>query len=185
MSNALKILTTLDKHLTKHTALVLYGRAALVLGFSGSPPDAALSLDVDVILTTEQSSELDQDESFWMALEAANGELAPSGLYVTHLFEESQVILRPDWKQHLVPLPVMGCQRLSLSRPHGVDLLLTKMMRGTDPQDMIDAQFIIESEQLTREAIETAVAGARVPDIDDIHAAFLTAVPIVLNMAKL
>lgn len=96
MSNAAKILATLDKHLAKRTSLVLYGRAALVLGFSGAPPDTALSLDVDVILTSEQSAALDQDESFWLALEAANTELAPSGLYVTHLFEESQVILRPD-----------------------------------------------------------------------------------------
>jgi hypothetical protein len=184
MSNAQTILKALDKHLVKSTPLVLYGRAALVLGFSDSPPDAALSLDVDVILTEEQSRAVDTDESFWMALEATNNELAPSGLYVTHLFEENQVILRPDWKQHLVPIVMPECERLVLSRPHALDLLLTKMMRGPDPQDMVDARFIIVSQHLTREAIEEAAAMARIPDIEDIRTAFQAALLIVLEMAQ-
>ena len=58
------------------------------------------------------------------------------------------------------------------------------MMRGSAPQDMLDAQFIIESSQLTKEIIQNAIASARLPDVDDIQAAFQLAVPMVLNMAK-
>lgn len=61
MSNAAKILKTLDKYLATPRALILYGRAALVLGFPESPLAAALSMDVDVILTSEQSAALGSD----------------------------------------------------------------------------------------------------------------------------
>lgn len=162
--------------------MILYGRAALVLGFADSPSDASLSVDVDVILTAEQSAFLDEDEGFWTALEAANTELAPLGLYVTHLFEESQVALRPDWKQHLVPIEMPECKWLDLSRPHALDLLLTKMMLGTDPQDMIDANFIIKSQGLEKGAIESAIAVVRLPDIEEIRDAFRSAIPQVLAM---
>lgn len=182
MSNASTILSALDKHLRRRTPLILYGRAALVLGFADSPSDASLSVDVDVILTAEQSAFLDEDEGFWTALEAANTELAPLGLYVTHLFEESQVALRPDWKQHLVPIEMPECKWLDLSRPHALDLLLTKMMLGTDPQDMIDANFIIKSQGLEKGAIESAIAVARLPDIEEIRDAFRSAIPQVLAM---
>ena len=184
MSNAATILRALDRHLTKATPLVLYGRAALVLGFPHPPPDTAFSMDVDVILTREQSATLDDDVAFWAALEGTNADLAPSGLYVTHLFDEDQVILRPQWQDFLVAVHLPDCRWLTLSRPHALDLLLTKMMRGLDPQDMADAQFIIQAEALTVDQVSEAIRTARLPEVEEIRAAFHEAKARVLEMAK-
>ena len=104
MIHAVTILRTLDRHLSMATDLILYGRAALALGFQPPLEEAALSMDVDVILPAAQSALLDEDFAFWDALEFSNRELDPSGLYLTHLFEENQVILRPGWIRHLVPI---------------------------------------------------------------------------------
>ncbi len=51
MIHAETILRTLDRSLDQSIPLVLYGRAALALGFDHPPEEACLSLDVDVILT--------------------------------------------------------------------------------------------------------------------------------------
>jgi hypothetical protein len=182
MSHAETILQTLDRHLTIPVPLILYGRAALALGFNPPLPAAALSLDVDVILTVAQSAELDNCPAFWEALDAANTELQNAGLYLTHLFEESQVILRPEWKEHLAALPLSGLKKLQLFRPHALDLLLTKMMRGADPQDMEDAGFIIRSASLTQRDVETAIRQARLPEVSEIRDAFARAVPLILEM---
>ena len=185
MTHAETILRTFDRHLTVPVSLILYGRAALALGFDPPLPAAALSLDVDVILTIAQSVELDNCPAFWEALDAANAELQSTGLYLTHLFEESQVILRPAWKDHLAPLSRPVLQYLQLFRPHALDLLLTKMMRGPDPQDLEDAGFIIRSASLTRADVQAAIRQARLPGVPEIHEAFAQAVPLILQMAPL
>lgn len=65
MDNPSRILTTLDQHLTRPARLVLYGRAALFLGFDSAPPEIGESKDVDVIIPL---GELDAfDSSFWDA----------------------------------------------------------------------------------------------------------------------
>jgi hypothetical protein len=50
MDNATLILQTLDEHLGHPVRLVLYGRAALQLGFAGVPAEVAHSKDVDAII---------------------------------------------------------------------------------------------------------------------------------------
>ncbi len=172
MNHAEIILRALDRHLSHETPLVLYGRAALVLGFDDPPSEAAASLDVDIILPLDQAVALDEDFAFWDALEAANAELSSAGLYVTHLFAENQVILRPQWRQHLASIALPGLHHLLLSRPHALDLLLTKMMRGADPQDMADADFLIRQAGLQMDEIAAAVAEARVPDVPEIQTLF-------------
>lgn len=184
MIHAETILRALDSHLASPTDLILYGRAALALGFQPPLAEATLSLDVDAILPAAQSAHLDSDAAFWDALEATNHSLEPAGLYLTHLFEESQVILRPTWLEHLVPIPMPALRHLHIFRPHALDLLLTKMMRGLDPQDMADAAFLIHSATLDAAAIRTAMAQARIPDVPEIHAAFRAAQPHVLHLAK-
>ena len=183
MTHAETILRTLDRHLDAPRPLVLYGRAALALGFEPPPEGAAMSRDVDVILTAQQSAELDDQPAFWDALGAANDELDSAGLYVTHLFEESQVILRPLWKEHLVPISMPGLRWLRLFRPDAPDLLLTKMMRGLDPQDMEDAAFIIRAARLSCADVEEAIAAARIPGVTEIAEAFHSAVPRILKIA--
>jgi hypothetical protein len=184
MNHSRFILSTLDQHLSKPTTLILYGRAALALGFDPALPAAFLSRDVDVILPEAQSQALDNDPEFWSALEAANAGLEASGLYMTHLFDEHQVILRPEWLEHLVAIPAPELRHITLYRPHDLDLLLTKMMRGPDPQDMADADFIIQSAKLTQAEIKQAIKSARLPDIPELQTLFDEAVSVVLALLK-
>jgi hypothetical protein len=46
--NPERILCALDHHLVKPVHLILYGRAALALGFPPPRPEFAMTLDVDV-----------------------------------------------------------------------------------------------------------------------------------------
>lgn len=121
---------------------------------------------------------------FWDARDAANAELAAEGLYFTHRFMEDQVLLRRSWDAHLVPLDRPSTRWLRLFRPASVDLVLTKMMRGDDPQDMADAAFLIQHEGLTRVDLEAAFAEAVFPDIVELHDAFAKAKPLVLTLAR-
>src|SRR5437667_9700165 len=117
MDNASRILQTLDGHLDRPVRLVLYGRAALQLGFEDPPQEVAESRDVDAIIPLADLDKLSSDESFWDAQDATNRELGPKGLYITHLFRADQVFLRPDWDQHLVPITRPSTRWLRLFRP--------------------------------------------------------------------
>jgi hypothetical protein len=136
MDNASRILLTLDGHLNGPARLVLYGRAAIHLGFTDPPRDVAVSKDVDAIVPLSDLDEISANDAFWDAQDATNTELRPQGLYITHLFRADQVFLRRDWEQHLVPMPRPATRWLRLFRPATLDLILTKMMRGDDPQDL-------------------------------------------------
>src|SRR5690606_33860313 len=102
--------------------------------------------------------------------EITNEELEPSGLYMTHLFLESQVILSPSWLDHLEPIEMKNLNLLRLFRPSTGDLLLTKMMR-VDPQDRQDLRFLCS--HLPHEFdLRGFLATARVPDVEEIREAF-------------
>ena len=49
MNNATRILLTLDRHLDHPVRLILYGRAAIQLGFDSASEATARSLDVDAL----------------------------------------------------------------------------------------------------------------------------------------
>src|SRR6266487_4528546 len=136
MDNPSLILLAVDRRLDHEVGLVLYGRAAVCLGFDNPPPEAALTQDVDAIISVAQAEELAKDPGFWNAVEGANAELAARGLYMTHLFGEAEIFLRRSWSSELVPVGRPALRWIRLSRPATVDLILTKMMRGNDPQDM-------------------------------------------------
>ncbi len=148
MDNPSLILQTVDKHLDHEVRLVIYGRAALCLGFDDSPPEAARTQDVDII-SIVQEGELAGDGGFWDAIEAANAELAARGLYITHLFSERGIFLRAQWQQWRIGVKRPVLRWLRLFRPAAVDLILSKMMRGSDPQDMADAGFMIRHDRVT------------------------------------
>lgn len=95
-SNAEKILKALDTHLNSVVELVLYGRAALFLGFPDPPHEFALSKDIDAVMWLGQAEKLHETTNFWDAVNIVNKELEAQGLYITHFFEENQVILTPD-----------------------------------------------------------------------------------------
>lgn len=182
MTNAERILLALDRHLHHEVSLVLYGRAAIVLGYSQAPGNMAHTLDVDVILRTAQRASIEQDDEFWTAQEAVNTELSGSGLYFTHLFMEDQVFLRRSWEQHIVAISRPITRWLRLSRPSTLDLVLTKMMRGGDPQDMEDAAFLIRHDRLSRSQLEATFAEAQIPNVPELQEAFEHAKIRVLAM---
>lgn len=183
MNHPLVILRTLDSFLTRETRIVLYGRAALALGFAGAPAEFGVTRDVDAILPAAEMTAIEADEQFWQALDRANHELEPSGLYVTHLFVDEQVILSPGWLGGIVPLSVSGLERLRAFRPSVLDLVLTKMMRR-DPQDLADIKFLLRQESFTEAQIKEAFARALCPDIDEIRNSFVAMQPSVLEFVR-
>jgi hypothetical protein len=181
MSNPLRILQTLDRHLTRPAELTLFGRAALVLGFSEPPPSFLNTRDVDAILSFDWLSAEDENVDFWLAQQATNAELSQAGLYLTHLFRESEVIVRPDWLARRVPLSLV-LKKLAAYRPAVPDLILTKMARG-DEQDLADIQFLLSREPLSPDKLQQAFASARVPNVPEIRELFEAAKPKVLSLA--
>lgn len=177
--NPSEILSTLDKELSETASLVLYGRAAICLGFEGIDEAHRATQDVDAILRIGQLEEFDADREFWYAVERTNQLLEPRGLYITHLFPEDLVFLRPDWHEHILPVLRPPTRHLKLFRPHTIDLILTKMMRGDDPQDMEDIAFMVRHDGITREEMEPAFANVRMPDVVELHDAFARALPLV------
>lgn len=62
MDNASIILQTLDRHLDHPVRLILYGRAALQLGFDDPPTSTARSRDVDGIVPFSDLEALTRDD---------------------------------------------------------------------------------------------------------------------------
>jgi hypothetical protein len=184
VTNAERILQTLDQRLDHEVPLVVYGRAAIALGFE-EPPDAVKhTLDVDGIIPVDQVSIFRSDSNFWDAQEATNRELEKDGLYITHLFEADQVFLGRNWEQHLVPISRPATRWLRLFRPATLDLILTKMMRGDDPQDMADIAFMIRHDRVTAAQIESAFADAVIPNLVELRDAFERAKPLVRDLVR-
>jgi hypothetical protein len=89
MSNPVRILTTLDRHLSLPAEITLFGRSAIALGFSHSPDYYHNTLDVDGILPLDWLEPTDGHQDFWQAVQQTNLELESEGLYLTHLFRET------------------------------------------------------------------------------------------------
>lgn len=172
MTNAERILTALDRHLDHPVELTLFGRAALALGFSNPPPAAERSLDVDGIIPASQMAELEADMQFWAALEQVNEELKSEGLYLTHLFQEDQIVLAPGWLQRREPVSRPTCRHLKLLRPAAADLILTKMMRGADDEDLEDIRFLLRQPELRMEGVALAIDRAVLPDVEEVRMLF-------------
>ena len=72
MNNPEKILAALDRHLERPTRVILYGRAALALGFPSVAPELGATMDVDAILPSVEMAAIEKDGQFWQALALAN-----------------------------------------------------------------------------------------------------------------
>jgi hypothetical protein len=178
------ILQTLDARLDHDVELTLIGKSALWLGFDDVPTSYGVTQDVDTVVPEQQSEQMNEDLAFWDALTAANAELQHLGIYLTHIFEEWQIILRLEWLAHRVPLQRPALRHLRLFRPATVDLILSKMMRGDDPQHMDEIRWMITHENISRQQLEEAFITAHVPDDLEIAEAFATAKPLVLGMSR-
>lgn len=106
--------------------------------------------------------------AFWDALKEANDSLSPLGLYLSHIFEEKNIFLRPGWSSKRVGLSRPVTKHLILYRPATLDLILTKMMRGSDPQHMQEIQWMIDTDQITLAEMTACMDEAVIPDDDAI-----------------
>lgn len=170
MNNPKIILETLERHLTNEMRLVIYGRAALSLGYEQPPIECAATMDVDAILPTVEMKQIEANDDFWDAIEATNTELQESGLYITHLFSDEQVILTPAWLDRICKIDY-PLKNLKLYRPHTHDLILTKMMR-VDPQDRSDILFLLTQADCNPHNLLQDLNLAKLPPIQEIKEAF-------------
>lgn len=58
------------------------------------------------------------------------------------------------------------------------------MMRGADPEDLADIEFLLKQEPVTEAELRAAFNRLRLPDIPELHDAFRAAQPKVLALAK-
>jgi hypothetical protein len=179
-----RLLLALDEALDHEIRLIIYGRSAIWLGFDNPPPTAATTQDVDAIIPNEQVQMLADDMPFWDARDAVNERFKSEGLYITHLFPESEVFLRRDWANHIIPITRLRLDHLRLFRPATIDLVLTKMMRGNDEQDMADAEFIIRHDHISEAQLLDAFAGMKPIQIAELREAFERAKPVILKLAR-
>ena len=184
ISNPERLLRALDELLDHPVSLVLYGRAAVWLGFDSPPPEVGATMDVDAIIRMSQLDDLVNDEQFWDARDEVNRIFDKENMYITHLFQENQVFRRANWLEHIVPITKIKTQRLELFRPGTLDFILTKMMRGNDEWDMNDIAFMIRHDRISSANLEAALDQAVIPDEQEYHDAFAKARPRVLEMAR-
>jgi hypothetical protein len=130
-----------------------------------------VTLDVDAILPSRDLKAIEANDDFWDALDKVNETFEDAGLYFTHLFEEHQVILTPQWLSNTVPMTAFEFARLRLMRPSTHDLILTKMMR-VDPQDREDIQFLLRQADFSWTGFEECLQQARCPRVPEIQDAF-------------
>ena len=69
-------------------------------------------------------------------------------------------------------------------RPATLDLILTKMMRGDDPQDMADVDFLVRHDRVTADQLEAALAAVVLPGLVELHDAFAQAKPRVREAVR-
>ena len=99
-----RLLLALDEALDHEVRLILYGRSAIWLGYSNPPPAAATTKDVDAIIPAGEVQAFSEDLRFWDARDAVNARFKSEQLYITHLFPETEVFLRQEWLQQVVPI---------------------------------------------------------------------------------
>jgi len=170
-SNPLRILEALDGFLKEPFELIVYGRSALALGYPQPPAKFMATMDVDAILPLKDLAAIEANDDFWEAQDKVNEMFVGVGLYFTHLFEERQVLLTPNWLKKVVPLTALGFERLRLKRPSTHDLVLTKMMR-VDPQDREDIEFLLKQGDFSWSEFESCLRQANCPGIPEIEDAF-------------
>lgn len=119
---------------------------------------------------------------FWQSQQKTNAELEPTGLYITHLFRELEIILTPDWLTRRVRVP-LELEKLTVFCPSALDLILTKMARG-DENDLADIQFLLQQEAISTDRLRATFTRARVPNVPEIQELFFAAQPKVLALTR-
>ncbi|MBI2374626.1 MAG: hypothetical protein HYV07_11580 [Deltaproteobacteria bacterium] len=161
MNPAEDILQTLARHLEGPAHLRLFGGAALVLGYGLTRSTE----DADLILDDREVETLIEDANLGKALERANDELRPRGLYVTHIFGPEQQILTPEWRRSCEKVDrTFGDGRLTVSVLGPLDMIVSKLARA-DAGDLEDIKFLVRTRSITKEMVAAAVDRATVPEV--------------------
>jgi hypothetical protein len=182
INNPQRILQTLDSYLEKETRIVLFGRAALALGFGNLGTQFGKTLDVDAILPSVEMSKIESDIQFWNAIELTNKSLAPTGLYISHLFTDRQVALTSSWLSKIVAIPSGSYKFLQLFRPSSLDLILTKMMRN-DREDLEDIRFILGHDKIGQSQLDLAFSSTGTLEVQELQKIFEQMQPVVRTLA--
>jgi hypothetical protein len=138
----------------------------------------------DAIIPNDQVQSLANDLRFWDARDAVNERFKSEGLYITHLFPERDVFLRRGWAKHIIPITRVHLNHLKLFRPATIDLVLTKMRRGNDEQDMADAEFMIRHDRITEAQLVEAFSQMNPINLVELRDAFEKAKPVVLKLTR-
>jgi len=155
------ILATLDRHLRGPASLRLTGGAALVLGYGCE----RATEDADIVLEDAELEALVERSDFGASLEAANRELEPQGMYLSHVFGPEQLILTPTWRESCRKLERhAGWKYLEVSVLGPLDLIVGKLARA-DEEDLDDIRYLIVQESLEPAAVRRAMREAMVPPI--------------------
>ena len=92
--------------------------------------------------------------------------------------------LSREWAKHILPITRLRLIHLKLLRPATIDLVLTKMMRGTDEQDMADAEFMIRYDRISESQLLEAFSQMKPIELVELRDAFAKAEPIILRLAR-
>lgn len=184
INRPLKILSTLDQLLSKPLELIIIGRSALALGYKKPQAQFFSTMDVDAIISDSYVSEIESNFDFWEASEKLNIALENEGLYFTHIFEEKQIIIRPNWYNQKQRLLIEHFEKIQLYRPHTIDLILSKMMRN-DPEDFDDIRFLLDQlEGNDLKELPNQIQSARLPDLEEIQELFNLSKDRLLKLLK-
>jgi hypothetical protein len=153
------ILQALDRHLTAPGKIRLLGGAALTLAY-GMPRSTE---DVDLLQDDVEVQALIDGADFGEALAAANAELAPQGLYLSHIWGPEQLTLSPGWRERCRPTSVPGLLRLAVEVLSPADLVVSKLVRGDDG-DLADIAWLLEGHVGAPE-VRRALSTAEVPPL--------------------
>jgi hypothetical protein len=172
INQPLKILTLLDDLLNQEIEIIIIGRSALALGYDNPKMEFQATMDIDSIIPESYLGTIESNFDFWTANEKLNTLLDSEGLYFTHIFVETQIIIRPDWEKHKISLLNNHFHNIKLFRPHTIDLILTKMMRN-DPEDFSDIEFLLSKLHTDEiQQLPEHISNAKVPSIPEIQDLF-------------
>jgi len=160
-SNPEIILNELNLLLSKPVELTIFGASALNLGFPGNLGEQ--TRDVDLIIPAKDAPKIGANMDFWNAQVELNRRLEPDGLYMTHIFDDRQVILTKEWADARVPIDLPICDKIIAYRPSTSDLILTKMMRN-DTEDKEHISFLLKQEEFTDERLFALFNDAVLPN---------------------
>jgi hypothetical protein len=163
MRNSEFILARLDDCLKHRLTVTLHllGGAALDLVYGIE----RFSEDVDCICTMTEAQAIDSDE-FQDSVAAANKALEPHGLYLTHIFDEEELVHLPDWPSRLTPPPPQAPSfpHFSYDAVSAEDIILSKFTRF-DEKDRLDIQDLMRVCAVTPEMIDGLIPLVVVPDV--------------------